>query len=941
MSVFLKKGEFFSGCEILARCGQGSCGITYLARNPIGRKIVIKVTAAPRYTDRELKGLRNYMQVSGSHPNLLQIFHIGDFPEGLYYTMEAADNCSLTGNYLPATLGNMLRQGKRFSPEEAVTILRGLLAGIDAMHRSGLIHRDIKPDNIIFVNGTPKLSDPGLVISEGEHATFAGTPGFIPPEMLAHETPADRQSDLYALGKVFYCMVTGNPPKLYPEFPDTMGISLQRQLFPVLFQACHRRAERRFQSAGEFLDALPLTLAPPTPLEKWCTDFRNWKKINRKTLQLILWGITLILLAAAGTALWMTVQKFKETQRINNMQQHVKAFLSLNRDRRELIPLQLKLADPELQRQYNKAERSLLLARQKKEWPQAFSAMKKLRSFLQKNAFNFMPQIPDDPGDFSKDMAAAGKAHGFLAAPLAEYLPEKTLKEYRKRLAAFERKVYTGWNGLRCGVGLNSFNHYYAPLVFVPPGIVRMRHNNKLYKIPYHFWISSIEVPHEHFTRIMGIAPQRSPHANTPVERVAWNDILFYCYLVTKHMKEAGLLPPGYIIRPPTETEWEYAANNAWLGKETRPLEELAVLKQNSGGRSWPAGSKPAGKLGLFDMHGNLSEVVQKVQETAMQNAIVIRGGSFLQRSPHRRSETLVYQSIPYDIGFRIAAAPGDMTYFDRHFFICGPMQARTAGKVYELIGGNTGAFTRHKAHTLARLLGGRLGEFEGRELLDSVSRQIPLAASEWGCFTGGIRKGNKWIWEHSGREIDFGNWYKRSRIRENPSYLLLQNKRWKAVGNIVRPIFLCEWDAADFPGRNEHLTADPSPPGVLARFSAGGRRFMLIDSSMLWNGAERFCQLLGGHLASLDTPEIRREAVKNLEKFRQYKIMLGGYAKREKWYWLSGKEIKSALKQEPFTYIPSRNRNYVILKEGELCSSQSGQLFLCEWRNEKDSSPN
>ena len=236
MSVFLKKGDLFSGCEILARCGQGTYGITYLARNPIGRKIVIKVTAVPRYTDRELKGLRNYMQVSGSHPNLLQIFHIGDSPEGFYYTMEAADNCSLTGNYLPATLGNLLRQGKRFSPDEAVTILRGLLAGIDTMHRHGLIHRDIKPDNIIFVNGTPKLSDPGLVISEGENATFAGTPGFMPPEMLTQETPADRQSDLYALGKVFYCMVTGTPPKLYPEFPDTMGISFRRQLFPVLFQ---------------------------------------------------------------------------------------------------------------------------------------------------------------------------------------------------------------------------------------------------------------------------------------------------------------------------------------------------------------------------------------------------------------------------------------------------------------------------------------------------------------------------------------------------------------------------------------------------------------------------------------------------------------------------------------------------------------------------------
>ncbi len=225
MSIFLKAGDIFSGCEILAQCGKGSFGIAYLAKNPIGQKIVIKVISSSRSSERELKGLRNYMQVSGKHPNLLHIYHIGEIPEGFYYIMEAADDCGENGIYRPATLGNLFRSRKRFTPEEAISITRDLLAGVEVMHKSNLIHRDIKPDNIIFVNGRAKLSDPGLVIEAGQSASFAGTLGFLPPEALNGECN-DQRGDLYAIGKVFYCMVTGFQPKQYPELPLDMRLEV-------------------------------------------------------------------------------------------------------------------------------------------------------------------------------------------------------------------------------------------------------------------------------------------------------------------------------------------------------------------------------------------------------------------------------------------------------------------------------------------------------------------------------------------------------------------------------------------------------------------------------------------------------------------------------------------------------------------------------------------
>ena len=66
----LKKGESFAGCEILALCGKGSYGVTYLAKNPIGKTIAVKIISLPHALERELRGLKNYMAVSGEQPGL-------------------------------------------------------------------------------------------------------------------------------------------------------------------------------------------------------------------------------------------------------------------------------------------------------------------------------------------------------------------------------------------------------------------------------------------------------------------------------------------------------------------------------------------------------------------------------------------------------------------------------------------------------------------------------------------------------------------------------------------------------------------------------------------------------------------------------------------------------------------------------------------------------
>lgn len=931
----LKKGESFAGCEILALCGKGSYGVTYLAKNPIGKIIAVKIISLPHALERELRGLKNYMAVSGEQPGLLKVFHIGKQEHCCYYTMEAADNCGDGENYIPATLGNLMRQGRRFPPEEAVAISRELLNGISVMHKANLIHRDIKPDNIIFVNGKAKLSDPGLVIAEQEYATFAGTLGFIPPEMLEGGIPANKQSDLFAIGKVFYCMATGNPPKMYPRFPDDMDISICRQLFPVFSCACDRDAEKRFQSAEDFLKELPETFAPPTLLEKTRTDFRNWKKLNSEKFRRILAAVCcfcmlLLLSASAGY-----IYKSRQEKVLAELKNKVETFLAVDQERKGLTMFQLEVYLPELLPDLLAVKKALEESIKKKDYRKAAENVSVLQKQLRSAAERLKVPLPARSGGLEKDLASAGRCYGFLSAPLAQYLPRTVLEKYKQELAAFEKTLYSGYSGPRCGVRWGGFSNFQRHAVFVPPGAVKMKHTGKIHKLPYHFWIWEKEVSIQDFSHFMGISPQYSPHINTPVERVSWNDILYFAYIMTESLRNNNSLPPSYIVRPPTEAEWEYVANNAWLGPDKTKFEDRAVIRKNSRNRSWPSGSKEPNKLGVYDIYGNMWEIVQPLEKTKMQNSVVIRGGSYMssESSCYRRIEYLANQFIPYDIGFRLVIAPGNMDYFDKHFFIGEGAKTEVDGKIYELIGANYSCFNRKKAEELAALLGGKLAEFDNTEQFNKVCSDIPLFSESWHCAVGGVKKRDKWVWQNSKKEISFGFGKKMNSGKTEEKYLYARLKKWEGKNeNFKFPIFLCQWDKKVFPFRNKQLESGKKLPGELFRFTAGNRKYMLIDSSMLWNTAVRFCELLGGRLACLDTPEIRKEVIKKLEKYKYIKILSGGYAKRNKWYFLNGKEITFNLQKNRASSIPSLNRNFAVLYNGEFYDSQFSQAFLCEW---------
>src|SRR5207247_6834337 len=110
----------------------------------------------------------------------------------------------LITDYSPKTLRAAQQLHGRLPVAECVPIGLALASALAHLHRHGLVHRDVKPSNIIFVDGVPKLADIGLVADLSEACSYVGTEGFIPPE-----GPGRPQADLYSLGKVLYEISTG------------------------------------------------------------------------------------------------------------------------------------------------------------------------------------------------------------------------------------------------------------------------------------------------------------------------------------------------------------------------------------------------------------------------------------------------------------------------------------------------------------------------------------------------------------------------------------------------------------------------------------------------------------------------------------------------------------------------------------------------------------
>lgn len=217
--------------EIIRMIGKGAYGEVWLARSLTEAYRAVKVVWREDFADdalfaQEFEGILNYEPIARDIIGLVHILHVGKHGGErpyYYYVMEPADD-AYTGihldpeGYVPRTLqSDITLYGRRAMPLDYVLEVGCQLArALEALHAEGLTHRDVKPANIIFVNGRTKLADAGLV-STGNRRAFVGTEGYIPPE-----GPGSPRADVYALAKVLYEMGTGMDRLQFPALPDEL-----------------------------------------------------------------------------------------------------------------------------------------------------------------------------------------------------------------------------------------------------------------------------------------------------------------------------------------------------------------------------------------------------------------------------------------------------------------------------------------------------------------------------------------------------------------------------------------------------------------------------------------------------------------------------------------------------------------------------------------------
>ena len=299
----------------------------------LGRAVAIKVLA-PRFADDEgfVQRFRREAQAAASisHPNIVSVFDTGSDGGVHYIVMEYVEG---------RTLAEFLAGGGRIMPDRATAIAQDVCRALDAAHAQGVIHRDIKPGNIMLdPRGRVKVTDFGIarITTTAETveqtAAILGTVSYLSPEQ-AQGQPVDGRSDLYSVGCVLYEMLTGRPPFLgdtpvavaskqvleQPVPPSRMNGDVAPDLDAVVLRALAKNPANRYQSAEELrrdleraaegmpVEATPILAASATQVldrPQQPTAILPPPGPERRRSTWVPVTVTLVLIALLGVLLW-------------------------------------------------------------------------------------------------------------------------------------------------------------------------------------------------------------------------------------------------------------------------------------------------------------------------------------------------------------------------------------------------------------------------------------------------------------------------------------------------------------------------------------------------------------------------------------------------------------------------------------------------------------
>jgi serine/threonine-protein kinase len=257
--------------EIRRELGRGAMGVVYEGYDPLIKRIVaLKTIRADQLSGENAETIiarfRREAQAAGrlSHPNIVPIYDFGEEDGVWYIAMEYVNGRELKDYF---------QDNERFTTSDIVRIMAQILDALDYSHRQGVVHRDVKPANVILLpDGSVKVADFGIAHIETSNMTQVGmtlgTPAYMSPEQIMG-LPVDGRSDIFSAGVILYQFLTGERPfsgtstttmrkvlEEHPLPPSRFNVQAPAAMDAVVQKALAKRPEQRFQTAREFAEAL-------------------------------------------------------------------------------------------------------------------------------------------------------------------------------------------------------------------------------------------------------------------------------------------------------------------------------------------------------------------------------------------------------------------------------------------------------------------------------------------------------------------------------------------------------------------------------------------------------------------------------------------------------------------------------------------------------------
>ncbi len=307
--------------QVVRELGRGAMGVVYLCVHPgLGRQVAVKVLSGPVAGEADfLERFRREGEMAARlrHPNIVQVYDFSNDADTYFIVME----------YLGS---QTLKSGARPLPE-AIRLIDQLLAALEHAHERGVIHRDLKPSNILVTDrGEIALTDFGIAYSAANHkltrtGTAMGTPEYMAPEQF--DGKSDARTDLYAVGIIFYEMLTGFTPFHADTLTEVMKNQVLKTQAPlsevdftipaaisdVVDKALSKDPGDRFQSAREMREALNLAQMaqvaplPAPPVQEIASISPERPRSDRR-------GLVLVLVVVLVLSAWVKLSRHRQTQ---------------------------------------------------------------------------------------------------------------------------------------------------------------------------------------------------------------------------------------------------------------------------------------------------------------------------------------------------------------------------------------------------------------------------------------------------------------------------------------------------------------------------------------------------------------------------------------------------------------------------------------------------